>query len=126
MNPLAMYVRMNVQCDYPARGEAHHGAQDSDTGQGKNHHQPTRGSQAEGETSRGEDGAGLTGSDRGGPPARPRARRGPVMGATWPRRKDRGTYLVTIHQDAERETKAVRSQQDAIDLVRQIHQQELA
>jgi hypothetical protein len=51
------------------------------------------------------------------------------MGATYRRRdlkRGRRSWLVTIHFDKQREFATVYSEQDARDLVRQIHKQELA
>ena len=47
------------------------------------------------------------------------------MGATY-RKKGRRSWLVTVHADGQREFKVVHSEQDAKDLVRYIHKQELA
>jgi integrase len=47
------------------------------------------------------------------------------MGATY-RRKNKSSWLVTVHAGGQREFKTLRSKQDAIDLVRHIHKQELA
>jgi integrase len=53
------------------------------------------------------------------------------MGATYYERKDRGkrgrkSFVVVVRWQGERETQIVRSKQDAEDLVRQVHKQELA
>jgi integrase len=53
------------------------------------------------------------------------------MGATWYERKDPGrkrrkSWVVVVRWQGERELKTVRSKQDAEDLVRMIHKQELA
>jgi integrase len=47
------------------------------------------------------------------------------MGATY-RKKNKRSWLVTVHQGGHREFKVVRSDQDAKELVRYIHKQELA
>lgn len=47
------------------------------------------------------------------------------MGATY-RKKNKHSWLVTVHQGGRREFKVVKSKQDAIDLVRHVHKQELA
>ena len=53
------------------------------------------------------------------------------MGATYYERKDRGkrgrrSFVVVVRWQGEREIQIVRSKQDAEDLVRQVHKQELA
>ena len=48
------------------------------------------------------------------------------MGATYTRRKDRGTWMVTIASHYRRERIQVPTEQDAKDLVRYIHKAELA
>lgn len=48
------------------------------------------------------------------------------MGATYTRREDRGTWLVTVTAHRQRERIKVASEQDAKDLVRYIHKAELA
>jgi integrase len=47
------------------------------------------------------------------------------MGATF-RKKNKHSWLVAVHHDGHREFKVVKSKQDAQDLVRYIHKQELA
>lgn len=47
------------------------------------------------------------------------------MGATY-RKKNKHSWIVCVHHDRQREFKVVRSKQDAKDLVRYIHKQELA
>ena len=47
------------------------------------------------------------------------------MGATY-RKRGKRSWLVTVHLNGQREFKTVRNEQDAKDLVQQIHKQELA